>query len=324
MRTERPTLDELPDPPPEKTGWPWTEQTDPLPETQRGGEPWPTISVVTPSYNQAQFIEETIRSVLLQGHPNLEYVVMDGGSTDGSVEIIEKYGRWIDYWASEADRGQSHAINKGFSHCSGQLATFINSDDMLVNGALCSHAKQAGYEPQTIYVGKCRMIDAKGKVQSVHESRIRSFEDLIDIPNVWRGSPPGQIVQMETIFPLDMYKSIGGLDESLEHCMDYKLWGDLLLDGAEIQYTGIEIGMFRRHDAQKTADWWRTVRSLVRNAVQLVEAHPGWSRQKKEKYVRRLKKYEKDVWYSTGILARTGLPEPLVLWLRDLRDRIPA
>ncbi len=124
-----PTLAELPPPPPDKTGWPWTEETPPLPESMPDGSPWPRISIVTPSYNQGQFIEETIRSVLLQGYPNLEYIIMDGGSTDNSVEIIKKYEPWLAYWVSEKDRGQSHAINKGFEKSTGEIMAWINSDD---------------------------------------------------------------------------------------------------------------------------------------------------------------------------------------------------
>src|ERR1700744_800393 len=94
----------------QKTGWPWTREVDPQ---VYAGKSWPKISIVTPSYNQGGFIEETIRSILLQNYPNLELIIMDGGSTDNTVEIIKKYERWITSWVSEKDAGQADAINKG-------------------------------------------------------------------------------------------------------------------------------------------------------------------------------------------------------------------
>ena len=131
-----PRLNDLPQPPPERTGWPWTDASTRLPERMPDGSPWPRISIVTPSFNQSPFIEETIRSVLLQGYPNLEYIVIDGGSTDNTVEIINKYSRWILYWTSEEDQGQADAINKGFAHSSGDILGFLNSDDIYAQGAL--------------------------------------------------------------------------------------------------------------------------------------------------------------------------------------------
>lgn len=125
-----PTLSHLPPPPPGKTGWPWTEESPQFPDASPKGEPWPKISIITPSYNQGQFIEEAIRSVLLQGYPNLEYIIIDGGSTDNSVEIIKKYEPWLAYWISELDNGPYHAINKGLKIASGEIIGIINGDDL--------------------------------------------------------------------------------------------------------------------------------------------------------------------------------------------------
>src|SRR5436190_18724174 len=126
MRTPR--LSEIPPPPPGKTGWPWNEETPP-PEIMPDDRALPRVSIITPSFNQGRFIEETIRSVLLQGYPNLEYIIIDGGSTDDSLEIIRKYDPWITLWVSEKDRGQSHAINKGLSKATGEILCWLNSDD---------------------------------------------------------------------------------------------------------------------------------------------------------------------------------------------------
>jgi glycosyltransferase involved in cell wall biosynthesis len=123
------TLADLPAPPPGKTGWPWTEQSQPLPDRRPDGSAWPRISVVTPNFNNAAYIEETIRSVLLQGYPNLEYFMIDGGSTDDSVAIIQKYAPFLTDWVSEPDRGQSHAINKGLAKATGDYVAWMNASD---------------------------------------------------------------------------------------------------------------------------------------------------------------------------------------------------
>ena len=186
-----PRLSELPPPPAGRSGWPfdcaqdkpWTEETPQLPDTmpdpsttlpsaslragRASGKPWPRISIVTPSYNQGQFIEETIRSVLLQGYPNLEYIIIDGGSTDNSVEIIKKYSPWLTYWVSERDRGQSHAINKGFEHASGDILGWLNSDDMLAMGSLRRVAEISVETGCDVLSGACAMIDENAALSSV-------------------------------------------------------------------------------------------------------------------------------------------------------------
>jgi glycosyltransferase involved in cell wall biosynthesis len=126
-------LQELPPPPKDKSGWPWTEEVDPNCYDQQ--QKWPKLSIITPSFNQGQFIEETIRSVLLQNYPNLEYVIIDGASSDDSLAIIQKYQPWLSYYTSEKDRGQAHAINRGLSILTGKYWQWINSDDYYMKDA---------------------------------------------------------------------------------------------------------------------------------------------------------------------------------------------
>src|SRR5579862_8034570 len=130
-------LASLPPPPPGRTGWPWTVETSP----PVAANAWPRITIVTPSYQQAAYVEETLRSVLLQNYPALEYIVIDGGSSDGSANLIERYASRLAYWHSQRDHGQADAINQGFDRATGEIVGWLNSDDFLLPGALFAVAQ---------------------------------------------------------------------------------------------------------------------------------------------------------------------------------------
>ena len=157
-----PKLTELPAPPPDKSGWPWTEETH---RASPGVAVSNRISVVTPSYNQGEFLEETIRSVLLQGYSDLEYIVIDGGSSDQSVDIIRKYEKWLAYWVSEKDSGQTNAINKGFSRSTGEFRAYLNSDDVYLPDALSQAALSSTQQPETaLLYADCELIDENSEL----------------------------------------------------------------------------------------------------------------------------------------------------------------
>jgi glycosyltransferase involved in cell wall biosynthesis len=315
-------LGELPDPPRGKSGWPWTEESGRLPITRPEGDAWPLVSIITPSFNQGQFIEETIRSILLQGYPNLEYLIMDGGSTDGSVEIIKKYSPWLRYWVSQTDKGQSDAINRGLRLASGDFATWINSDDLLAKNALVEHASRVGFALDTVYVGNCIYIDETSKVLSLHRGRVHSFEDLLGIKTVWNAS--GHIVQPEVLFPRELALCVGGLNENNHFTMDYELWGRFFLVGAKFRYTNIAFGVFREHTQQKTHDPPLITEWLVRTATEFIKVANCFSDEKKRELLKDLDaynaEYQRAYWKGTGRLARLGLPRGIVSQLRTIKS----
>lgn len=316
-----PRLEELPAAPAGKVGWPWTEERS-WPESPANNErEWPRITIVTPSFNQGRFLEETIRSVLLQGYPNLEYFVMDGGSRDNSVDIIKKYAQWLTYWVSEPDDGQSAAINRGLNLGTGLFAGWINSDDLLHRDALVSQVSRHGLSDNTIYAGICTYVNCAGARQSAHQGKVHSLEDLARIRTVWRSG--GQIVQPEVLFPRQLFIDVGGLDPSNHRTMDYELWGKFLLAGATFRYTDVQFAKFREHEQQKTQDMLRQTRSLIATANKLV-SKAEFSHAKKNELLADLDQYlceyEKQHWLGTGRLARLGLPRELVMMLRRLGE----
>jgi len=239
-----PTLTDLPPPPEGKTGWPWTKETPRVPESMPDGKPWPRISIVTPSYNQGQFIEETIRSVLLQGYPDLEYIIIDGGSTDESVEIIQKYDRWITFWTSEPDGGQTDAINKGFKRSTGGIVAWLNSDDLYTAGALCTAGKAFAEQPHaSVVYGDMAYVNADTTISSYICSRKFDLEEL------YRRD---YIRQPASFISADAIEKAGFLDERFHYTMDYDLWIRLGQEGNVMQYISRTLAWFRLHGSSKS------------------------------------------------------------------------
>jgi glycosyltransferase involved in cell wall biosynthesis len=247
-----PTLKDLPPPPSGKIGWPWTEESPYLPNMMCGGTPWPRISIVTPSYDQGAFIEETIRSVLLQGYPNMEYLVIDGGSTNGSRDIIEKYAPWLSYWVSEPDRGQPHAINKGFERCTGDLLGWLNSDDVLLPGAAGHFAEATSEAPGAILMADViHTFEGTDRHQLLRQRNV-TFDKMVE---PWRHDlawcQPGVYVART------LHQQIGPLDETLQLSFD-RDWMCRLLEVAPVHYLGVPVANFRIHADSKgtTADFF--------------------------------------------------------------------
>jgi glycosyltransferase involved in cell wall biosynthesis len=239
------TLKDLPTAPEHKIGWPWTEQTEPLPETMPDGSNWPRISIVTPSYNQGQYIEETIRSILLQGYPNLEYIIIDAGSTDQTVEIIKKYEMFLSYWVSESDNGQAHAINKGLSLCTGEIFNWINSDDFLNNNALSTIALSFTKE-YDLLAGACRNF-----YDETEDSHVVQNANLGLPKTIWQNlkstyHQPGVWLRTNLII------QCGGIDENLHYCFDGDMMMQYLYLYKKIIYISDTIVNFRLHKDSKT------------------------------------------------------------------------
>lgn len=229
-------------------GWPWETA---LPATagqaDTGAEKWPRISVVTPSYNQASFLEKTIRSVLLQGYPNLEYIVMDGGSTDESCRIIERYAAHLHHWESRSDRGQSHAINRGFEHATGEIYAWLNSDDYYLPGALFCVAREfATVSRETgVLVGDGRLVNDRGEVLYIPQVPELTRQALLNWLT-W-----GDFLQPAAFFRSAAWQQCGPLREDLHYCMDLDLW--LRMNGSfEFRKLDAALACALRHSEAKT------------------------------------------------------------------------
>jgi glycosyltransferase involved in cell wall biosynthesis len=308
-------LNQLP-PCPAKSGWPWVEQVDAA--IYAGETDWPKISVITPSFNQGAFIEETIRSILLQNYPNLEYIIIDGGSTDETTTIIKKYDQWINYHVSEPDDGQANAIQKGLDKCSGIIFNWINSDDLLAKDALyhigITYIKNSANAK--VIAGGCNHFTNDSSHPNPAYVKDLTFDGMIGEYSWFQ--QPSQWLVLKNIKAL-------AINQQLHYAFDWDMILNLNLEPADIIYLHVILSHFRLHPHSKTSLFDERFKQekllIVRSYVQKVK-----SLQKKiilQKYLFRLESYLTVHGFmasrkSTGILSliTLGLGKPKLFFNR--------
>ena len=205
---------------------------------------FPLVSIVTPSFNQARFLEAAIRSVISQDYSRLEYIIVDGGSTDGSVGIIKKYESKLAWWVSEKDQGQTDAINKGLAGAKGEILAWLNSDDTYEPGAISSAVNFLLAHPEVgLIYGNANYINMDGSI-------IGHFPAAqTDLARLRRGYV--HIPQQTAFFRASLWRAVGPLDPSFYFAMDYDLWIRLAMR-SQVKYVPQTWANFRLHTSGKT------------------------------------------------------------------------
>ena len=209
------TSREIPSPPAGRRGWPW--EAPPGAGGAAAAGDAPVVSIVIPSYNQGIYIEETIRSIVLQGYPNVEIIVIDGGSSDSTLEVLRKYEPWLTHWVSEKDKGQANAINKGMAVARGEIVTWINSDDLLLPGALRQLARAYRRNPHAFFVSPVEHFLEGGDKTRVFEPRNVSHRELVEF---WSGRMRWN--DTGTFYTKEALDAVGPIDETYRYAFDYE------------------------------------------------------------------------------------------------------
>ncbi len=221
----------------------------------------PLVTVVTPSYNQGEFIEETILSVLNQTYKNIQYIIVDGGSTDNTMDIVNTYRDRIDIVIHERDNGQSDAINKGFKLAKGELVTWINSDDILYPECVEQIVKlyQLHNDGAVYYGALVDHIDRTGNLIRVKKRFIKDKAYLLN--------EDYDVTQQGSFYPLKLVQKVNYVDESIHYCMDLDLWLRLLEHGSIYSYNEKSITGFRKWEGTKTSTGTRKFLRDIKSAL---------------------------------------------------------
>ena len=240
-----PTLADLPKPPADKTGWPWTEESERLPDAMQDGGAWPRISVVTPLLNQKPFIEETIRSILLQGYPDVEHIVIDGGSTDGSLKVIEQYAPWVKSIVRKGE-GQSAALNRGFREATGELLGWQNSDDFYGPDNFRQAALAAAQYPDCdIFNGLVRGFQGLNSRPPWLFENCKEFSRASLLEEVC-------VMNQSMFFRRKIFDRGVFLEDDLHYAMDVEYFWRLSLEGFQYQVVPAMVGYYRQHENAKS------------------------------------------------------------------------
>lgn len=208
---------------------------------------YPKISVVTPSYNQGHFLEQTILSVIGQNYPNIEYIIIDGGSTDNSINIIKKYSNKISFWISEPDLGQADAINKGFAKSTGEILCWLNSDDLFMPNIFEFISQQINIDEKMIITGDCIHFEEKG---SFGTYAVGSQSELnISRINIFDADP---IIQPSTFWTRKVWNSVGVLDINLHYVFDWDWFIKATINKVEFKVVNKTLSLYRIHKDHKT------------------------------------------------------------------------